>query len=212
MAPVQAGWRPQISDAAAAVVRLIRHSFLLRSGSSAPLGVVGHLVLLLPFAFQRALPRLLLKARSWLQGDVCFLCWPPGFPAVPPYLAHTWAALLQLATTSAVPPLLHQTSGGSVPRPFGAQVEVRSFPRTVSSFKRVATRRDFSYRIAPTGSLGREERPPRIMRASFRPRSPAQHLSSPMCTRSLRTHRLGASALPADWPSLERLIHGFVIL
>jgi hypothetical protein len=74
---------------------------------------------------------------------------------VPPYLAHTWAALLQLATTSAVPPLLHQTSGGSVPRPFGAQVEVRSFPRTVSSFKRVATRRDFSCRIAPTGSLGR---------------------------------------------------------
>ena len=57
-----------------------------------------------------------------------------------------------------------------------------------------------------------EGRPPRIVRASFRPRSPAQHPSSPARTRSLRTHQLGASAPLADWPSPERLIHGFVIL
>jgi hypothetical protein len=112
-------------------------------------------VLLPPFAFQRALPRFLVTARSWLQGDVCFLCLPPGFPAVPPYLAHTCVAFAHRALMLAVTPPLHQTSGGSVPRPFGVQVEIGSFPPAVGSFKRVAARRDFSYRIAPTGMLGR---------------------------------------------------------
>jgi hypothetical protein len=119
------------------------------------LRLVDYHVLLPPFAFQRALPRFLLTARSWLQGDVCFLCLPPGFPAVPPYLTHTCAAFAQRATMLALTPPPHQTPGGSVPRSFGVQVEVGSFPLTVGSFKRVAARHDFSYRIAPTGSLGR---------------------------------------------------------
>jgi hypothetical protein len=76
--------------------------------------------------------------RSWLQGDVCFLCLPPGFPAVPPYLTHTCAALAQRAPMLAVTPPLHQTPGSSVPRPFGVQDEVGSLPLTVGSLKGVA--------------------------------------------------------------------------
>ena len=26
----------------------------------------------------------------WLQAEVCFLCLPPGFPAVPQYYSHTF--------------------------------------------------------------------------------------------------------------------------
>ena len=30
------------------------------------------------------------RGLPWLQADVCFLRLPPGFPAVPPYLSHTF--------------------------------------------------------------------------------------------------------------------------
>ena len=93
-----------------------RQSFALSSNAScfaptysAPFGLEDDFVLLPPFAFRRALPRLLLTARSWLQVDVCFLCLPPGFPAVPPYLAHTCAACAQPATMLALTPPLRRT-------------------------------------------------------------------------------------------------------
>jgi hypothetical protein len=83
--------------------------------------------------------------------------------------------------------LLRQTSGRSVPPPFGAQVEVGSFlaPSAVLNGLPPAA-------IFHTGSRqpflwNGEERPPRIIRASFRPRCPAQRPSSPMLARFART-------------------------
>jgi hypothetical protein len=176
------------------------------------LRLVDYHVLLPPFAFQRALPRFLLTARSWLQGDVCFLCLPPGFPAVPPYLTHTCAAFAQRATMLALtpPPTRLPVAPSRDPSASKSRSDHSLSPLAVLNGLPPAT-------IFHTGSRqpvlwDGEGRPPRIVRASFRPRSPAQHPSSPARTRSLCTRQLGASSPLADWPSPERLIHGFVIL
>ena len=136
---------------------LIRQCFLLRSG------------LLCPTRFRwpsRAPASLCFPAGitppsvdgALLASDRClfslFAAWFPGGATLSrPYLRRS---ALQLATTSALTPLLHQTPGGSVPAILRCPSRGQDLsPRTVSSFIRVATRRDFSYRIAPTGSLGR---------------------------------------------------------
>ena len=124
-----------MADATAAVVSPFGQSFLLRLFNSPPLGYVPHLLFLHPFAFRLVLLScLLLPVRSRLQNDVCFLCFPPGFPAVPPYLVHTFAAFRQRATMSALTPPLRQTSGGSVPNPSVSKSRPGHFPRTVWQF------------------------------------------------------------------------------
>jgi hypothetical protein len=115
---------------------------------------VGTSGLLPPFAFQRALPRFLLtRARGFRVMFVFSVCRLVSRRCHP--ISPIPAALAQRAPMLALTPPLHQTPGGSVPRSFSVQVEVGSLPLTVGSFKRVAARHDFSYRIAPTGSLGR---------------------------------------------------------
>jgi hypothetical protein len=157
-------------------------------------------VLLLPFAFRRALlSRLLCVVRSWLQGNVCFLCLPPGFPAVPPYLALTFAAFRARATMSAPTSLLHQTPGCPARRTFGVRVEAGSLPRAVGRFQRVAARRDYGHRIATPGILGfvRRDLPGSCVTLSDR--------AAPHHTRLLRREHVHSSAPAGGFTTLGRL-------
>jgi hypothetical protein len=192
-----------LCDAPAAVVRPFGQSFLLRLLDSAPLGYVPHLLLLHPFAFRQVLLScLLLSVRSRLQDDVCFLCLPPGFPAVPPYLVHTFVASRQRATMSALTPPLHRTSGGSVPDPSASKSRSGRFLTPFGSFHSgCRPLRFFSSPDRVNRSRNGERRSPRIGRAAFCPRRPAQHPVSPKRTRSLRSFWQGASPPPAGWPS-----------
>jgi len=174
--------------------------FLLCLWDSAPRCAVGHLVLLLPFAFRRALlSRLLCAVRSWLQGDVCFLRLPPGFPAVPPYLAHTFTAFRSRATMSAPTSLLHQTPGCPARRTFGVRAEAGSFPRAVGRFQRVAARRDYGHRIATPDCMGfgRRDLPGSCVPLSDR--------AAPHHTRLLRREHAHSSAPAGGFTTLRRL-------
>ena len=177
-----------------------RQDFLLCPCDSAPLWFVGHLVPLLPFAFRRVLlSRLLCAMRSWLQGDVCFLRLPPGFPAVPPHLAHTVAAFRSRATMSAPTSRLHQTPGYPAHRASGVRVEAGSLPRAVGSFQRDAARRDYGHRIATPGLLGfvRRDIPGSCVPLSDR--------ATPHHTRLLRREHAHSSAPAGGFTMLRRL-------
>jgi hypothetical protein len=159
------------------------------------------------------LPRPPLSVRSWLQNDVCFLRFPPGFPAVPPYLVHTSVAFQQPATMFALTPLLHRTPSCSVPDPSASKSRsghpLPPFWHLPSGCRPL---RFFSSPDRFNRSWNGEQRSPRISRATFCPRRPAQHSVSPEQARSLCSPRRGASAHPAAWPSTARLIYGFVLL
>ena len=122
---------------------------------------------------------------------------------MPPYLAHTFVASHQRVTMSALTPPLHRTPGGSVPDP---SVSKSRSGHSLSPFDSLISgcrpfHRFFSSPDRFNRSRNGERRSPRISRATFCPRCPAQHPVSPECARSLRASQQGASSPPAGWPS-----------